>query len=79
MARAKKPTNVDPEIQADVDGGNIVSLVRDEFEKHRSISRKDFLRIEFLLRRGRRQLELLKGSNVTGVTFSHLMSSKRQE
>ncbi len=35
--------------------------------RHRNIDRKDILLIEHLIRKGRRQLELLSSANVTGV------------
>lgn len=45
----------------------IEALARSEFERHRAIARKDFNRIEHLLRRGTRQLDVLKQADVGGV------------
>ncbi|XP_074074934.1 succinate dehydrogenase assembly factor 1, mitochondrial [Macrotis lagotis] len=41
--------------------------VRAEFREHARLPRADVLRIEYLYRRGRRQLELLRGSHTTAV------------
>jgi succinate dehydrogenase assembly factor 1 len=55
--------------RAKPDGGGaaIAALARAEFDRHRAIDRKDFNRIEHLLRRGQHQLEMLGGADVTGV------------
>ena len=52
------------------DGGGregVEALARAQFEQYRSVPRKDFVRIEHLLRRGQRQVEMLQKSDVTGV------------
>ena len=38
----------------------IEALARAEFDTYRGVAKKDFARVEHFLRRGRRQLELLK-------------------
>jgi succinate dehydrogenase assembly factor 1 len=48
-------------------GQDALSWARAEFEQHRAIPRTDINRIEHLLRRGRRQLEMLQQADVTGV------------
>lgn len=45
------------------------SFARDEFEKHRGDNPKNFLRIEHLLRKGRRLMELLAASEARGVAL----------
>ena len=47
----------------------IEALARLEFEKNKSISRKDFNRIEHLLRVGKRRVEVIKDANVGGVSL----------
>lgn len=42
--------------------------IRAEFEKHRDISKKDFMRIEFLIRSGENQLKNFKNPSVTGIS-----------
>lgn len=41
--------------------------VRAEFRQHASLPRSDVLRIEYLYRRGRRQLQLLRSGHATAV------------
>ncbi|XP_006899772.1 PREDICTED: succinate dehydrogenase assembly factor 1, mitochondrial [Elephantulus edwardii] len=41
--------------------------VRAEFRQHASLPRSDVLRIEYLYRRGRRQLQLLRSGHATGM------------
>ncbi|KAM5236818.1 succinate dehydrogenase assembly factor 1, mitochondrial [Ctenodactylus gundi] len=41
--------------------------VRDEFRQHASLPRSDVLRIEYLYRRGRRQLQLLRSGHATAM------------
>ncbi|PRW33837.1 heat repeat [Chlorella sorokiniana] len=48
-------------------GDSLAAMARSEIEKHRDIDRKDILLIEHLIRKGRRQLELLSSASVTGV------------
>lgn len=45
----------------------IEALARTEFDRYKGIARKDFNRIEHLLRRGKRQLDVLKQADVAGV------------
>lgn len=44
-------------------------LARNEFEKHRNLGRADFSRIEHFLRRGRRQLQVLKSTDVNSISI----------
>ncbi|XP_008986025.1 succinate dehydrogenase assembly factor 1, mitochondrial [Callithrix jacchus] len=41
--------------------------VRAEFRQHAGLPRSDVLRIEYLYRRGRRQLQLLRSGHATGM------------
>uniref|UniRef100_UPI00398ECB16 succinate dehydrogenase assembly factor 1, mitochondrial n=1 Tax=Pristiophorus japonicus TaxID=55135 RepID=UPI00398ECB16 len=43
-------------------------LIQDEFHKNSQIPRSDVMHIEYLLRRGWRQLDLLRDSNTVQVT-----------
>lgn len=45
----------------------IEALARIEFDRYKGIARKDFNRIEHLLRRGKRQIDVLKQADVAGV------------
>ncbi|KAF9730705.1 hypothetical protein PMIN06_006407 [Paraphaeosphaeria minitans] len=56
-ARAKPVTN----------RGHFQALARNEFHKHRAVDKKDFSAIEYLLRRGRRQLEMYEEAGVRDV------------
>ncbi|KAK3093981.1 hypothetical protein FSP39_022465 [Pinctada imbricata] len=49
------------------DKPGVKDYIRSEFRKNAQIARKDTLHIEHLLRRGERQLELLKTKEVQGV------------
>ena len=40
---------------------------RSEFHKHQAVNKKDFGTIEYLLRRGRRQLEMYEEAGVRDV------------
>mmetsp|Transcript_73057 Transcript_73057/g.116529 ORF Transcript_73057/g.116529 Transcript_73057/m.116529 type:complete len:93 (+) Transcript_73057:788-1066(+) len=42
--------------------------IRVQFEKHRDVSKKDFMRIEYLIRSGEKQLKMFKSPTVTGIT-----------
>ena len=56
------------------DGGKareLKMLAREEFEKHRNLGRADFSRIEHFIRRGRRQLQVLKGTDVSSISIKH--------
>lgn len=44
-----------------------VRLARDEFRQHAEIARRNTLRIEFLMRIGRRRLKQLSADSVTRV------------
>lgn len=57
-AARKKPTDTRP---------NFESFARREFEKHLHMDRKDFGSIEFLLRKGTRQLETYEAPNITNI------------
>jgi succinate dehydrogenase assembly factor 1 len=45
----------------------IEAFARTEFERYSGLARKDFNRIEHLLRRGKRQIDTLKQADVAGV------------
>ncbi|XP_059807378.1 succinate dehydrogenase assembly factor 1, mitochondrial [Hypanus sabinus] len=55
-------------LRAAKDKPGSLPLIRDEFHKNSQISRTDVMHIEYLLRRGQRQLELLRESNTKQVT-----------
>lgn len=57
-AAKAKPQDVRP---------GFAAFARAQFEAKRDMSSKEFLRVEALLRQGRRQLELLSRPEVTGV------------
>ena len=46
---------------------NFESFARREFEKNLHLDKKDFGAIEFLLRKGDRQLEMYQASNITNI------------
>ncbi|KAL4900610.1 hypothetical protein BDW74DRAFT_161799 [Aspergillus multicolor] len=46
---------------------NFKSFARSEFEKHMSISKKDFGAIEYLLRKGSRQLEMYSSPGIRNI------------
>jgi len=48
---------------------DIELFVGAEFRKHAKIDRKEFQSVEFLLRRGHKQLEMLKSPGVSGFSF----------
>ncbi|XP_023577204.1 succinate dehydrogenase assembly factor 1, mitochondrial [Octodon degus] len=53
--------------------------VRAEFRQHASLPRTDVLRIEYLYRRGRRQLQLLRSGHATSMgAFVRLRSSTEE-
>ncbi|XP_051900260.1 succinate dehydrogenase assembly factor 1, mitochondrial [Pristis pectinata] len=54
-------------LRAAKDKPGFLPLIRDEFHKNSQIPRMDVMHIEYLLRRGQRQLELLKESNTKQV------------
>ncbi|KAF7189832.1 Succinate dehydrogenase assembly factor 1, mitochondrial, partial [Pseudocercospora fuligena] len=47
--------------------GNFENFARREFEKNIHMDRKDFSTIEFLLRKGQRQLETFQAENITNI------------
>lgn len=47
--------------------GNFYIFARKEFEKNRELNKKDFGTIEFLLRKGTRQLETYESAGVTNI------------
>lgn len=46
---------------------HFLNLARTEFDKHRQLDRKDFGTIEYLLRRGRRQVDMYEEAGVKDV------------
>ncbi|KAI9850452.1 MAG: hypothetical protein M1838_005664 [Thelocarpon superellum] len=47
--------------------GNFEDYARTEFRKHIELDKKDFAAIEYLLRKGQRQLELYSSPGITNV------------
>ncbi|KAJ5224139.1 hypothetical protein N7468_008681 [Penicillium chermesinum] len=47
--------------------GNFKRFARAEFQKNLSVSKKDFSTIEYLLRRGRRQLETYASPGIRSI------------
>ncbi|KAF2842761.1 hypothetical protein M501DRAFT_924529 [Patellaria atrata CBS 101060] len=47
---------------------NFRSFAEEEFRQHKAIDKKDFSTIEFLLRKGRRQLETYESPGITNIT-----------
>lgn len=45
----------------------MAAFAREEMERHRGMDRKDILRIEHLIRKGKRQLDLFAAAETTGV------------
>jgi succinate dehydrogenase assembly factor 1 len=45
--------------------------MKDEFKKNTSLSAKDFTTIEYLLRQGRKKLDLLKSPEIEDIWSSH--------
>lgn len=41
--------------------------IKQEFQQNKSIPRSDTLRIEFLLRKGNKKLEMIKDPQITGI------------
>jgi succinate dehydrogenase assembly factor 1 len=50
--------------------------IRSEFEKNRGISRIDSEQIEHFLRKGKRQLETLKRSSISGLSFINIANKQ---
>ncbi|KAF2214768.1 hypothetical protein CERZMDRAFT_36949 [Cercospora zeae-maydis SCOH1-5] len=46
---------------------NFERFARKEFERHIDMNKKDFATIEFLLRKGTRQLEIYEAPNITNI------------
>lgn len=42
--------------------------IRMQFEKNRNVSKTDFMRIEYLIRNGEKQLKAFKNPTVTGIS-----------
>jgi succinate dehydrogenase assembly factor 1 len=55
--------------RAKPDAAALAALGRAEFERHRGVDRRDFARVEALLRRGQRQLSMLSAADVTGIAW----------
>ena len=45
----------------------IMKYAREQFETNKTIDRKDVMRIEYLLRKGAKQLELAQEPNFSGI------------
>ncbi|XP_055519733.1 succinate dehydrogenase assembly factor 1, mitochondrial [Leucoraja erinacea] len=54
-------------LRAAKDKPGFLPLIQEEFRKNSQIPRKDVMHIEYLFRRGQRQLELLRESNTKQV------------
>merc|ERR1712216_235211 len=61
VARTKAPA-----LQAD-----IKRIAGQEFREHKGVARTDIERIEYLLRRGAKQLDRIRPANVQGVSRVH--------
>lgn len=48
---------------------DIESFVGAEFRKNAKVDKKDFQSVEFLMRRGHKQLEMLKSRDVSGFSY----------
>ena len=42
--------------------------IRYQFEKNRNVPKTDFMRIEYLIRQGEKQLKMFKNPTVTGIS-----------
>ncbi|EON66678.1 hypothetical protein W97_05924 [Coniosporium apollinis CBS 100218] len=58
-AAAKKPAKTQQ---------NFKMFARNEFREHISLNKKDFATIEFLLRKGHRQLEIYADPGITNIS-----------
>ncbi|EFW14531.1 conserved hypothetical protein [Coccidioides posadasii str. Silveira] len=47
---------------------NFKRYARQEFQKNRDVNRKDFATIEYLLRRGQKQLEMYASPGIRNIT-----------
>ncbi|KAI9755131.1 MAG: hypothetical protein M4579_004397 [Chaenotheca gracillima] len=47
--------------------GNFKSFTRTEFRKHTAVDKKDFAAIEYLLRKGQRQLEIYSSPGIRNI------------
>jgi len=47
----------------------LLKVVRDEFEKHREIEKTNILKIEHLIRKGKRQIALLGSDSVHNISI----------
>ncbi|XAR59328.1 hypothetical protein NMG60_11015121 [Bertholletia excelsa] len=62
------------------DRHQIESIVSAEFRHNsQSVDRKNFLYIEYLLRRGKKQLDQLKNPGTVGVSYSHVHFSQTKD
>ncbi|KAJ5343530.1 hypothetical protein N7541_008244 [Penicillium brevicompactum] len=46
---------------------NFKNYARSEFQKHRSVNKKDFSTVEYLLRKGQRQLEMYASPGIRNI------------
>ncbi|KAJ5443876.1 uncharacterized protein N7458_007748 [Penicillium daleae] len=46
---------------------NFKNYARAEFQKHRSVNKKDFSAVEYLLRKGHRQLEMYASPGIRNI------------
>ncbi|XP_022719829.1 succinate dehydrogenase assembly factor 1, mitochondrial [Durio zibethinus] len=61
------------------DRRQIESIVSAEFQRNsKQVDRKNFLYIEYLLRRGKKQLDQLKSPDTMGLSAFNVSSSKKQ-
>ncbi|KAK2768823.1 hypothetical protein FQN54_000683 [Arachnomyces sp. PD_36] len=45
----------------------LISSYREEFQKNRSVNKKDFAAVEYLLRKGQRQLEIYSSPGIRNI------------
>ena len=53
--------------------------LREKFEQNRSIKRNQFQKIDFLLRQGRKQLQLFQSPHVTGFSANVTVSQNAEK
>ncbi|KAI9373330.1 hypothetical protein BJX61DRAFT_541864 [Aspergillus egyptiacus] len=61
------PEEASRECSASDSRSNFKSFARSEFDKHLSIGKKDFNAIEYLLRKGTRQLEMYSSPGIRNI------------
>ena len=49
-------------------GKALLKVIRDEFEKYRGIEKSNILKIEYLIRKGKRQIALLGSESVHNIS-----------